>query len=388
MPSLSPTADPGLLRLAQQFLAHQVEPPPPELQSAWNDFYQIYTQKIRAYAHTCGATDDNIGDCVQEVWAELIARLPNFRLDSARGTFDIWLFPIVRNKTVDQLRRQKKTRLTHLHEELLNSAVDNRPSPCQSAEQAEIVSVAWKQLKQKLHGRNFEVLKMRLLDQAPVEEVATKLGISTEQVWYRYHRARKELSKIGAACSQGRLVNGLNGSVNEEHKNSEKSAQGKSNHSVSPNVDSSFHERDGGNGVDYVFQRVELGRRELSPEWKVKWNCGATPKPVLYLRKTAIVAYAEICAAEEIIATYWPRIVNAAITAGVAAGIATIIATPTAALPVFQGEFYKQLGQRGNGEVEKKTYAALSAKVEASGPWCGVEGERRRSKTSQWITLI
>jgi hypothetical protein len=122
--------------------------------------------------------------------------------------------------------------------------------------------------------------------------------------------------------------------------------------------------------VDYVFQRLELGRRELTLEWKVEWAWdGPKPQPALYFRKTALVAYAEICASEDLIYTGWPRITQAAITAGVAAGIATILATPTAALPIFQAEFFKQLLGKG-GATDERVQVVLSARQEANGPWC------------------
>jgi hypothetical protein len=122
--------------------------------------------------------------------------------------------------------------------------------------------------------------------------------------------------------------------------------------------------------VDYVFQRVELGRRELNAEWKVEWNGDAVPRPVLYIRQMALVAYAELCGAGDFMNSHWPRIVNAAVAAGVAAGIATIMTTPTVALPIFRVEFHKQL--RGNGGIaaDAKIQVALSAKPEANGPWC------------------
>jgi hypothetical protein len=122
--------------------------------------------------------------------------------------------------------------------------------------------------------------------------------------------------------------------------------------------------------VDYVFQRVELGRRELIPEWKVEWNCESLPRSVLYIRKLAIVAYAEICGPVDFVNTHWPQIVNAAIAAGVAAGIATIIATPTAALPIFQTEFHKQLRGKGGSAIDEGIEIALSAMQEPNGPWC------------------
>jgi hypothetical protein len=210
-----------------------------------------------------------------------------------------------------------------------------------------------------------------LVKQWTVAEVAEKLGLSHEQVWYRYHRARRELEEIGSALARGRQPpRPVGDPTGEKQEKDQEFAQGKAPSSVSRCVPPSSLTRQGGNGVDYVFQRLELGRRELSPEWKVEWDCEAGPRPVLYIRKMSTVAYAEICGPGDFINTHWPRIVNAAIAAGVAAGIATIIATPTAALPVFQTEFHKQLHGKGGSTADEKVQVALSAKQEANGRWC------------------
>jgi hypothetical protein len=199
--------------------------------------------------------------------------------------------------------------------------------------------------------------------------VAEKLGLSHEQVWYRYHRARRELEEIGSALACGKHHPCQHDPLHEKSEKGQDLAQGKAASSVSPFITPSSLACQGGNCVDYAFQRLELGRRELNPEWKVEWNCDAVPRPVLYMRKTAIVAYAEICAPGEFVNAHWPRIVNAAIAAGIAAGIATIIATPTAALPIFQMEFHKQFPGKGSSAVEDKIQVALSATQEANSPW-------------------
>ena len=126
--------------------------------------------------------------------------------------------------------------------------------------------------------------------------------------------------------------------------------------------------------MDLVFKRIELGRRGLNPEWKVEWNWATIPTPILYIRKLSVVAFAELCGPEEVLNSHWPKIANAAVTAGVAAGIATIIATPTAALPVFRCEFRKHLQGKGGNQLADEIHVALSAHQEANGPWCECEG--------------
>jgi RNA polymerase sigma factor (sigma-70 family) len=345
-------------------------PPSPDLEAAWDEFYDRYARKIRAYAFTCGARDEEVVDCVQEVWRELLVRLPRYQHDPGRGHFDTWLFRIVQSKTVN-LRRSRKRRMIQGGSDALQDVTDCHPGPQQTLEEEETVAVIWNRLRKKLSACTLQVLHLRLAEQRPVAEVAERLGLSHEQVWYRYHRARRELEEIGSALGRDqRSPSPPCGLAHEKGVKDQEFAQGKTNCAVSRNVESGSLARQGDCCVDYVFQRLELGRRELSPEWKVEWNCDAVPRPVLYIRKMAIVAYAEMCAPADFINTHWPRIVNAAIAAGVAAGIATIIATPTAALPIFQTEFHKHLYGKEASAVDEKIQVALSAKQEANGPWC------------------
>jgi RNA polymerase sigma factor (sigma-70 family) len=340
------------------------------LEAAWKVFYDLYTRKIRAYAFTCGAPNEEIADCVQEVWRELLVRLPTFQLDPSRGQFDTWLYQVVQGKTAD-LRRSRRHRIFQENTDTLQTVTDERPGPCRALEEEEMVTLAWDQLRKRVSECTFQVLQMRLVEQRSVAEVAEELGLHREQVWYRCHRARQELAEIGSALARGqRTLHAQDDPRHEKKEKAQKCAQGKTAAAVSRTVRPSSRARQGGSCVDYVFQRLELGRRELTPEWKVEWNCDALPRPVLYIRKMAIVAYAEICGSGDFTNTHWLRIANAAISAGMAAGIATIIATPTAALPIFQTEFHKQLQGRGGSTPDEMIQVALSAKQEANGPWC------------------
>jgi RNA polymerase sigma factor (sigma-70 family) len=368
--SIAPCADSELLIKAQCYLTDRDKGLriSPDLEAAWTAFYDLYSRKIRSYAFTCGACQEDIEDCVQDVWTELLVRLPAFRLDPARGTFDTWLYHIVRSKTVD-LHRGRKHGMLQENPQTMQTVIDSHQSPAPRLEEEELFALAWQKLRDSLSECTLRVLQMRLMEQRPVAEVAEELGLSKEQVWYRYHRARRKMEEIGSAYSGGQATPRSQGDSPHEKKPG-KSAQGKAVSSVSRSVRLSSLPHQGGNCVDYVFQRLELGRRELIPEWKVEWICDAFPKPVLHIRKLAIVAYAEICGCEDFINTHWPQIVNAAIAAGVAAGIATIIATPTAALPIFQAEFHKRLQGREDGAGEERIRVSLSARQEANGPWC------------------
>src|SRR5262249_33820531 len=159
-------------------LTHRVKGlrPEPHLEAAWTAFYDFYSHKIRTYAFTCGATEENIADCAQDVWAELLVRLPEFRLDPCRGRFDTWLFHIVRGKTVNSHRSDKRRPLQQ-QADTLQTVIDVHPTPARTLEDCETFELAWEHLKQCLSDCNFQILHMRLMEQRSVAEVAAALGL-------------------------------------------------------------------------------------------------------------------------------------------------------------------------------------------------------------------
>jgi RNA polymerase sigma factor (sigma-70 family) len=230
-----PGTDHELLTQVRHYLCHRQHAlqPPHDLEQAWASFYDRYAPRIRAYAVTCGVSAEEIADCVQEVWRELLLRLPAFEVDPARGKFDTWLFRIVQGKTADQHRLRQRRPLQDVSDKL-DAVSDPRPNPSADLEEHELISLALNQLRKKLSECSFQVLHLRLVEQRAVADVAESLGISPRQVWYRYHRARRDLEAIGAALARFHgLPRSLDALPQEENKKSQESAQGETPIAVS-----------------------------------------------------------------------------------------------------------------------------------------------------------
>jgi RNA polymerase sigma factor (sigma-70 family) len=215
-PTTTERANLGLLSQAQEYLAVKRRQSPAingGLEAAWLDFYNFYSVKIRKFAFTCGASQEDLADCAQDVWTELVARLPDFQLDLSRGQFDTWLFRIVRSKTID-LHRARKRRLRQENGDTLQSLVESGPCPAQKLADQELISLAWQRLRQRLSECSFQVLHMRLVEERSVAEVAKTLGLSHMQVSKWYHRARREAEEVGRYLGKEMKKNGKSAEEN------------------------------------------------------------------------------------------------------------------------------------------------------------------------------
>jgi RNA polymerase sigma-70 factor (ECF subfamily) len=75
-----------------------------EREIAWERFVELYAPLIYHWTLRAGLSESDAADCVQDVLAILVEKLPNFRYDPAKS-FRAWLRTVTVNKCRDILRR-------------------------------------------------------------------------------------------------------------------------------------------------------------------------------------------------------------------------------------------------------------------------------------------
>jgi RNA polymerase sigma factor (sigma-70 family) len=161
--------------------------------AAWQDFYRVYDELIRRFVIAHGVRSADVDDCVQDVWSEVATRLVHFRRPGDRPGLRAWLYTVVRSKATDLRRRNAR----HCARSL-DDAIEAGDEPCGNESQpADVYQRQWEkallwtvlaELRSEVSDRNFRVLHMRLIEGRGVAEVATVLGLTSENVWYRQHR--------------------------------------------------------------------------------------------------------------------------------------------------------------------------------------------------------
>jgi RNA polymerase sigma-70 factor (ECF subfamily) len=74
--------------------------------AAWDRFVKLYSAGIYSWARAMRLQHADAADLVQDVFAVLLTKLPDFERD-ANGTFRGWLWTITRNKYLERVRRAK-----------------------------------------------------------------------------------------------------------------------------------------------------------------------------------------------------------------------------------------------------------------------------------------
>lgn len=193
-----------LLTLVQRYLAHQqlgTIPSRAEIE-AWHCFYSQYNclicYYIRQTFHSLSIEDVN--DCIQEVWKELVVQLPRFRYDPLRGRFSTWLRTLARNKAVDAVRQRRRASRDGRGDRFLASlatrAGDDPSVRFEQVAAQDELRAEIDALSRRLPRRTARVVRLRCIEGRSVAEVAALLELPPAHVWTLNHRGLKQLRQL------------------------------------------------------------------------------------------------------------------------------------------------------------------------------------------------
>jgi RNA polymerase sigma-70 factor (ECF subfamily) len=155
----------------------------PNQGQAWARFVELYTPLLLAWARKAGLSPEDAADHVQEVFAHLVRKLPEFQYDPQRGSFRGWLRTILTNKLRDRLRRHPM-RMGQASDAELAGLID-AATPEQFGEQEHnqyLVRRALELMQAEFEPTTWRACWEFVVNDRPAAEVARQLGITENAV--------------------------------------------------------------------------------------------------------------------------------------------------------------------------------------------------------------
>jgi len=144
--------------------------------------------RLVRFAYHFAGDKDVIQDIVQESWQAILKSLPSLKNPSG---FRVWFLRIVRNKSVDWIRKRQRDRQVMEHP-LAMENISQEHEEAITENQTTLVKVALKKLPE---DRKI-ILTMYYLEELSVPEISLVLKISPGTVKSRLFYARKYLKEI------------------------------------------------------------------------------------------------------------------------------------------------------------------------------------------------
>jgi len=167
----------------------------PGEQMAWGRFVEMYTPLLYYWSCRMGLQESDAADLVQEVFAILVAKLPEFVYDRKKS-FRGWLRTILHNKWRDRQRRRAAE--PPMQD---GSVLADKPDPTET-------EAFWEaEYRQQLVGRALQLMQSEfqpttwqacwevVVSGRSAAEVAAELGISVDSVYAAKSRVLRRLRK-------------------------------------------------------------------------------------------------------------------------------------------------------------------------------------------------
>jgi len=177
---------------------------------AWGDFFDLYCPMLRAQALKAGLSWEEANDLLQEVFIELVRRIPIFAYNRRKGSFRAWLRRLTRWRIINVLQKPRPTFVPL--ESVVSESGDSTQIPDnflvqpndldeteEQARKQRIFETALHTLRQKLSPTQVQVLESCIVQQRATAQVADSLQIDPARVSvmkYRFLAAlRKEVER-------------------------------------------------------------------------------------------------------------------------------------------------------------------------------------------------
>lgn len=167
---------------------------------AWAEFDQVYRGFIYHIGRQMGLSEEDAKDVRQEVMADLVRKLPEFRYDPELGKFRGWLRQRVQWKVRDHARR--RGREVPLPEDGMRLAEEAIEASGESGEaggsegferlwerewQAHRLELAKAAVKRRVKIESYQVFDLVVFKEFPVKEVAAHFAMTENHIYKIRH---------------------------------------------------------------------------------------------------------------------------------------------------------------------------------------------------------
>lgn len=175
-------------------------------EEAWKEFVHYYRPFIFYILNQMNIGKNDINDLIQEILIKLWKNLVKY--ESNKSRFRTWLSTIIRNCSYDFFRKQSHKIETVSHDEitpnlLKGTSNDDLELLIEKEWKVYLTRLAMEQLSLAFKGQAITVFEMSMKGK-PSEEIAKKLGLTTQSVHTLKNRVKKHFT-----CEVQRLIQEL-----------------------------------------------------------------------------------------------------------------------------------------------------------------------------------
>lgn len=159
---------------------------------AWERFVDLYTPLLYYWAKKCGLQSQDAADLIQDVFALLVRKMPEFRYDAGKS-FRSWLRMVTENLWRDRLRAVATRPLSTLEGRADRATADHTLELEESEYRSHLVRRALELMQRDFQPSTWRAVWDHTVVGRPAAEVATLHGLSVAAVYSANFRVMSRL---------------------------------------------------------------------------------------------------------------------------------------------------------------------------------------------------
>lgn len=165
----------------------------PEQEQAWRRFVELYTPLLYHWVRKSGVNGSHTADVVQEVFAVLVEKLPDFDYD-ASGSFRAWLRTVTQNKCRDRLRKIVASKTVDVTLDVVEpSQVDDIELFSEAEYRRALAHRALELMQTEFESTTWKACWESVVSERSVTEISKELGITPNAVYLSKSRVLRRL---------------------------------------------------------------------------------------------------------------------------------------------------------------------------------------------------
>lgn len=173
--------------------------PGSKFSQAWEQFFLIYSRRIRRAVRRRGLSACDAEDCVQEVWLVILEVLRRCGREQPWDRFSCWMQGLIRNQVANYVGRMTRPLVLRPEPLVEHSSLASHFDPVanfERGERREMVRHVLGHLEQQVSPTNYRLVHLRWMEGCEIPEVAMRLDLTSEQVRYRHYRVKKRVRRL------------------------------------------------------------------------------------------------------------------------------------------------------------------------------------------------
>jgi RNA polymerase sigma factor (sigma-70 family) len=175
-----------------------------DLSRIWEEFYRSREQLVRKSVGRPRETRADVDDFYQDAWLELLSHLPDLEFDPSRGRLNSWMVVVTRHVVARRATRHSGPPIGPIGPDVEAGLIsrDGDPSKAYEArDRQESVRRALDRLRALVPAECYRVIHEHWIDECPLTEIASRLGLTEGQVRGLHRKAMRMLRALLASRS-------------------------------------------------------------------------------------------------------------------------------------------------------------------------------------------